>query len=640
MQFRSFFRLAMGIAVGGALFFFALPSQARWTTHELNNERAIEVSNSRYWHLLLHYKPTLFGGYRSLADGPEFFLSENGKSNPLQELFANIEAFSDTETRRIGPLKQHPQCAFPERYRYLKEALRLRHKDVKCPEFEAWRPRFAPTGATLVFASAYLNNPASMFGHTFLRIDSKPRAGHDKKNDLLDYGINYSAKTGEDSGITFAVLGLVGGYPGFFSLLPYFEKVQEYSDVESRDLWEYPLRLSTQQIERMIAHIWELGTTYFDYFFFDENCSYHLLSLLEIGNPDWHLTDAFFYHVIPGNTVRVLTKIRGALGPAKFRPSLHRRLYHRFLQMTPSEKEAFQKARKGNYHLSGAENAVVLDALIDQQTYDLMRTKQNEAEEDKLRRHRLLLARAKVPSAGETENTFVPESETRPDLGVPTAKLTGGIGRLREQTYFGIQLRPVYHDLYDQDAGYLPFSELTIARTHLRYYPQQRRFRLHSFHIAEVTSLAPSDALGSRTSWTVAGGVVSPNDLNCNNCNAFALEGGAGESIGLAKREGTGILYGLLKATVQYSGWFEENFRFGPLAEVGAIVSFANQFKLGGAARFAYFPTQQTSNWSFEPTWKLSWLFLPSLELRLEQTWIATKKVHGFDSSGALSWYF
>ena len=42
-------------------------------------------------------------------------------------------------------------------------------------------------------------------------------------------------------------------------------------------------------------HAWELGNASFDYFFFKENCSYHLLALLDYADPTLHLTDEFLF---------------------------------------------------------------------------------------------------------------------------------------------------------------------------------------------------------------------------------------------------------------------------------------------------------------------------------------------------------
>src|SRR5881296_1644428 len=51
-------------------------------------QRSIEqkLAYERYWHLLLHYRTTLFGGYDSEQDDPGFFLSPDGKTDPQAEL--------------------------------------------------------------------------------------------------------------------------------------------------------------------------------------------------------------------------------------------------------------------------------------------------------------------------------------------------------------------------------------------------------------------------------------------------------------------------------------------------------------------------------------------------------------------------
>ena len=75
-----------------------------------------------------------------------------------------------------------------------------------------------------------------MYGHTLLRMDA---ADQDERTRLLAYTINFAAGTEETSGFMYVLKGLFGGYPGVFSMLPYYLKVREYSDLEHRDLWEY-----------------------------------------------------------------------------------------------------------------------------------------------------------------------------------------------------------------------------------------------------------------------------------------------------------------------------------------------------------------------------------------------------------------
>lgn len=608
-----------------------LPSLPNFPNAELQ-----EISDSRYWHLLLHYKRNLLSGVTSEADGPEFFLSPHGKANPLAELEATLASFYQPE-RRIGPLKQPPACAFPERFRFLNEKLNLNLKAPRCPDFDEWKPRFSPQSATLVFASAYLNNPASMFGHTFLRVDSKPRRKQDHKNDLLDYGVNFAAKTGEDGGITFAVLGLIGGYPGYFSLLPYFEKVHEYSDVESRELWEYPLSLKPDQLDRMINHIWELGTTYFDYYFFDENCSYHLLALLEVAEPEWNLQNSFFYWVIPSDTIRQLKKIPDALHPPKFRPSLFQQLQTRISLLSPGEKTAFFQLASNRYDLQGNESTPLIDALMDYKKYDLMKNERNPNDEDLKEQRKLLLARAKKgDQALSAVQVPIPEHH-QPDKGVESAKLSLLSGVHKRQTYLGFQIRPVYHDVLDPDPGYLPGSEITMGRTQFRYIPKQNKFRLEEAYFAEVVSLVPRLDWSKSLSWSVKAGVRTPLDLECAFCHAPTIDGGAGLSWSLGATQEMPLLTTLLKGNLDYQSRLDSRFRIGPSLLVSALHAFHEQWKIRVEGEYFWFVNQpREKNHFLQTRAQLGFWLKPQFELRLTHTGIRSSQ----DLQGSFSWYF
>ena len=60
---------------------------------------------------------------------------------------------------------------------------------------------------------------------------------------------------------------MLGGFRGVFSLLPFYYKVREYSDFESRDLWEYEFKFSEEESQFFVKHLWELGDTWFDYYY-------------------------------------------------------------------------------------------------------------------------------------------------------------------------------------------------------------------------------------------------------------------------------------------------------------------------------------------------------------------------------------
>ncbi len=67
-------------------------------------------------------------------------------------------------------------------------------------------------------------------------------------------------------------------------------------------------------------HVYELDSIYSDYYFFDENCSYDLLFLLDAGRPSLNITDQMDLWVIPIDTIR-LAKKNGLTNKAIYRPS-------------------------------------------------------------------------------------------------------------------------------------------------------------------------------------------------------------------------------------------------------------------------------------------------------------------------------
>jgi hypothetical protein len=253
---------------------------------------------------LLHYRANTFGrGLTSEVDDDNFFFAVDGKTDTQAEIEATLRAFFST--RRIGEHEQFSRCAFPARFQWLDSQLDFdpaRMPQQECPLIELLRERVNAGSASLVFSSYYLNNPASMFGHTLLRLNSAdPTQPH-----LLDFALSYSADSSDVDGfLAYAWQGLTGGFEGRFQIFPYYERVKVYNDLENRDLWEYRLDLDSEQIDFMLLHAWELANTRFDFYFLRENCSYHLLSLLEAADPTLDLRSHYSAWTLPTETIRL-----------------------------------------------------------------------------------------------------------------------------------------------------------------------------------------------------------------------------------------------------------------------------------------------------------------------------------------------
>ena len=90
--------------------------------------------------------------------------------------------------------------------------------------------------------------------------------------------------------------------------------------MENRDMWEYTLDLDQSELDWLIDHLWELKDINFDYYFFDENCSFRLLELVEVARPGSELLSELRFAEVPVNTVRALDE-RDIISSRHYRPS-------------------------------------------------------------------------------------------------------------------------------------------------------------------------------------------------------------------------------------------------------------------------------------------------------------------------------
>lgn len=449
----------------------------------INILRADDLSQNQQWLNLLHYQKTMTG-LKSEADGGDFFLSPKGKTDPALELRATVDAFNDPR-KKFGKLKLPAACVFTGRIIFL-EKHGYEFPKVSCPEFETWRMALPIESLSLVFASSYPNNPASMFGHTFLRLNTKGG------NPLLDYAVNFAATTGVDGGVEFALLGVFGGYEGHYSLAPYFIKVNEYNNSEARDLWEYPLKLNQDAINLMLAHLWELeSTTYFDYYFFDENCSWQILRLLEAAAPELKLSAHSPFYVVPSETVRILADAH-LLDEPIYRPSLSR-VYSEM--KSPDDKE-------------------LLKLRLDERKGKL---------KNKKRYHELLVEKAR--EGKPTEKPEILPTKSRPDLGHGIRRLSYTEGG----DYRRLNFRFALHDVLDLDLGHDKWSTLDVLRFGLEH--RENRILTREMVLVDVLSLHNVDGLGFEPSWFLKLGAINPREFRCEGCLTGALEAGLGSGI-------------------------------------------------------------------------------------------------------------
>lgn len=525
----------------------------------------MKLYERREWLTLLHYKASALGSERSLIDDPGFFTSLEGKHDPRKEMEETIRSFFRTDVSG----DTHPQCRFVARFEWLSGELGIRKDELPredCAGYRELVEALKPASAVLVFPVSHMNSPASMFGHTFLRVDSS------SESKLFSYAVNYSASTNETNGFLFAFKGIFGFYNGFYSILPYYEKIKEYSNLENRDMWEYRLNLSEEEVRRMVRHIWELKDTYSYYYFFDENCSYNLLLLLEAARPEVDLTGRLPGWVIPMDTVMAL-KDSGMLTPdAAYRPSRATRIKH-IESITGTD--GLITARKLAYDETPPE-AVAASAETDREerirTLDLaaeytqyLYAKKRLERGEYMRRYLKVLSARSTLGLGTEYNIPAPSA---PEQGHGTSRFSVGAGVKRGAVYQTLGIRPANHDLLDPAEGYLPGAAISFLDTQLRYNDTERKFSLEKLTIVEITSVSEIDRFFKPVSWKVGTGVYREEFEKRAHRTVFDIKGGPGASV---KVLSDGLLYSFVEPEIKIGGALRRGYSIGAGLSVGVL---------------------------------------------------------------------
>jgi len=505
--------------------------------HDISaKEVSEEFAYSSQWLALAHYnKNFLRRGFESTVDDTRFFLAEGGKVSPRAELEASIKAMLG-----ITPEHRQQQCQFPARFAWLTRTLLKKEPDLThCVELNDWLRTISAESVSLVFPASYLDSPSSMFGHTLLRLN---KSADKDRSSLLSYSVSYAAKKSEsDSELGFVYRGLVGGYPGDLAIVPYFHKIKEYSEIESRDIWEYDLKFSSDEVNFLMLHLWEVKDVRIDYYFFSENCSYQVMALLNVVRPDLALNRENPLYTIPVATVRQLYN-KGLIGKYKFRPSVITQFWHHANQLDKNER-AIAKSLVTAETIS-AKKKEALEPNVAQVAYEYSRVARLKKGHERKRSFELLTTVNKLPDDTLEQ---IPAPEFRDDEGHESERFALAFGTFNEDRgYIELGVRPAYHDLTDPALGYPIGSELVFSSGRVRLY-ENSELQLEDYTLIGIKSLKGSNLFFRPTSWAVQLGAT--RNTNTENRRLVPTING---SLGYGYSFSDSVLvYGLIGAELQ-----------------------------------------------------------------------------------------
>lgn len=603
------------------LFLFALsPSLEQW----------------QEWRTLLHTRDATFSEERSEMVNDEFFLTSEGRTDFKAEALAFAQAADPKSDRRftLQGEKLHAQCAFPLRFQWLKEVSKSPIAEVPCPSLTKWITQLGARSVVLVFSAPYLGSPASLFGHTFFRVDKKKDPTDPEL--MLSYGVGFEATASANDALMYAIKGLMGLYPGRYSVTPYYQKVQEYGHVENRDLHEYRLNLTPEETQRFALHLWEMQFAVARYFFFNRNCSYHTLALLEVARPGTRLREQFGVMTVPVDTVRAVRAAGLITEEPHYRPSLKSQILAGLHTLEPKERTHFFDLRKGG-PLKGDESAALLDTLLDDEQYRAFKGGKSPLDASHTLREDLLVARAQQVEDRKTPEVTAP---TPPEAAHGSSRVALSAGRIPRGTGTFLEFRPAFHGLLDPEAGMLPYSRLSLAETKLGVarMGDRTRLRLQELEVASVEQYAPSTKLDFQPAWVLGGKLLRFNDPDNFDHLGFRFQAGYGASKEV--KVGTARFLGYLmgKGAIDAFG-FDHFARLRPSTSVGLVFTLGS-FRIWNEAETSIrFPWK--TSWALQLETKVAYAITTDLQITAQYTEVrGDNSFRSRSATGAIAYFY
>jgi hypothetical protein len=418
------------------------------------------LSIDKTWLSLLHYG---VDGKKSTILSKRFFLSSEGNLKPEEELKATIHAYKTNKRNII--------CKYPARYLWLSEKLEWKdysQKISQCYAYKNWDLIHNVSSVSAVFVNGFLGNPASSFGHSFIKLNKKNlNKKNSNQNTLLDHTISYGAKLPKKyTMLSYIYNGLTGGYTAAYTDQYYYMNDMAYSNQEFRDMWEYQLNMTDAKKKLFLAHLWELRGVEFQYFFLNRNCGYMVSELLDIVY-DEHIRNKALGWYVPSETFYTLERYGNKIESVIYHPSLQQEVYAFYDDLTQKQKKKVEDfiISEDKHPFLKQFTSKELDFLLEYYTYALSTIKNTDSQylENKEAKQILLRTRIKMPVSDYIKPS--PPIKRSITENNPPARISFGVKTLKdEKSSAYIRLSPFSIDAlgYNEYEGDI-FSLFDIA---------------------------------------------------------------------------------------------------------------------------------------------------------------------------------
>jgi len=478
-------------------------------------------------------------------------LKKNGDFKAEDEIQYWESIFSNqSKESSIGEKKSALLCQFPARYWLWSNGAKVRPEHL-CPKLATFMSEFDREKVSLVFSSYYAQNAASLFGHTLLRFTRF----NNKGQELLDWGISYSANMNHINPLSMLYKSFFSTFPGSLELMPYYYKVREYNDFEFRPLWSYTLKVEQKQIRFLLYHLWELSQLEIPYQYLTHNCSSLILDVLNILKPEVNFREELAAYHIPIDTVKVLKKYNLLEQQVSYRASIMQEWESKYQQLSSKEKNLFQSFAK-NLDPQVLDSELLIDTALDYYDFKYGKELLSPKEEWKnlqQKKNDLLIKRSQYPVK---QYPSVLTHQVSPENVHPTRRI--GLGFMHDDDSVQRLLfnyRFAYHDPIDPTQGMTSRMKINFLRPELSIN-QNANLRLEKLELLDIASWSYSPVLSHSLTYEISTHWLRQIHVkdglgNLEEIKVLRLAGAAGRTFDLSDHLYSALM---LETQLSYSG--------------------------------------------------------------------------------------
>ena len=560
------------------LLFLLLAVPSAWSNTD-------KIASHPVWLKLLHYKiePNIKSTRMS---NKTFFLDKNGPTDPMSELDQTVKMIKNPELSKKlfnAPL----ECIYPARVYWLTKnygkLLNLKNFSIEhCLELNLFYKDIAAKAISYVYIGPFMSNAASIMGHSILMLKKPGRST------IVNYAMSYSARLPKDvDPLTYITKGLLGGFGGIIKVEPFYHKIVEYRKIENRNMWEFELNLSEEEVQLITYHLWELKRgDFFKYYFFDENCAYLLVALIDMARPELNLIDQLSMMVLP-NKIPELLSNNNLIKKQTYYPSYKEKLLFSYDQMSKNEKKFYIK-NKDNLDLD--TSLVSSPKLIDTFLNHLNHYSIHDEGKLKGKKKKLFdtlvmnkISLGSPPSKKVTKPKSPIESHDLIYAGIYAGIQNEGLDQKARENYIDLSLRFFTHEFTESDIGYVSYSEIQALKTTVRF-PENGKPIFQHIDVASFSQVPIEYPFDRMPAFKFDLDVTQRIYSDCDNCLGTKLDVAYGAARDLFDHKMSIYLMGRLSQS--FSAFGDESYVYSLGPEVGFVSQLSDNIKL----RFFYSP--------------------------------------------------